>query len=575
MKTTSKQLRLGFAWSPWLLGIATLFTTLYIATPELAAQCQAANRARPDFDGNCVADLAIGAPGETNGPFLRSGAVQIIYGTGAGLAGAGTKVIHAGMCTLSQVGAISGNGSSLAFGSVLTWGDFNGDRYDDLAIGIPDYNPPYQPAGMPEAGMVYVLFGSNNGLNEHSVQHFVSTNLGGANQFGGGIPSLNVNQNTFDRFGHALAAGDFNGDTVDDLAIGTPGEEGWNGVSQIEDAGDVYVLYGRRVGLSNLSPGGYDGISGGLDARTAQGWNQNGRNLYWYEIQGDPQARDRFGTSLVAGDFNGDGRADLAIGAPGEAGETGAVNVIYGSPTGLHPAMNQYWHQDVALVEGVRAAGERFGYSLAAGDFNGDGRADLAIGSPRASAPGFRLTGEVNVIYGSGGGLNPAAQGLPPDQLWQQNGPLADDGVLGGELFGFALATADFDGDTKSDLVVGAPFDSPTGVTSAGAVNIIYGSAFGLTFADNQYLHQESLGWTGENDPHSYFGRHLFTGKFNGDGFADLAVGIPGEIVAAVIGAGAINVVYGGLPGLFGPEQIWDQNRLGGISGLDEAFGTR
>ncbi len=592
MKARTKQSR----FCQWMAATAILLGLAILMPGGAEAQCPLLNRPRPDFNGDCIADVAVGAPNQTRGTYLRAGTVQVIYGTAAGLAAAGTQVFGAENCRLSQDGAITGTGSGMGFGSVLAWGDYNGDRIDDLALGMPNYNPPYPLGGMPEAGMVYVVFGSRAGLNLNSAQHFVSTNLGnsdGTRQFGGVIPTLNVNQNTFDRFGHALASGDFNGDAVDDLAIGTPGEEGWDGVSQIEDAGDVYVLYGRRAGLSSTSRGGHDGFGRGLDAATAQGWSLNGKNHYWYDLQVPPEANDRFGSALAAGDFNGDGRADLAIGAPGKAGGTGSVSVIYGSLAGLHPLAatpngvvpSQLWHQDVAVpaaIEGVRAPGEWFGVALAAGDFNGDGRADLAVGVPRATVGGAVQAGEVNVIYGSPTGLNPAFVGLPADQIWSQSSAgILDDGVLGGEMFGYAVAAGDFNADGRADLAIGAPYDSPGNVTSSGAVNIIYGSAAGLTAAGNQYWHQDSAGIQDANTPHQNFGRFLAAGNFNFNPnapvyAADLAVGTPSEVVGGMVGAGAVNVLYGtagaGLSAV--GNQFMHQNNSGEVAQVDDGFGS-
>ena len=89
--------------------------------------------------------------------------------------------------------------------------------------------------------------------------------------------------------------------------------------------------------------------------------------------------------AAVQGDFNGDGFADLAVGAPGEdlgSPDAGAVNVLYGSAAGLTSAGNQFWHQNSPGIAERADAGDLFGSALAAGDFNGDGFDDLAIGVP-------------------------------------------------------------------------------------------------------------------------------------------------------------------------------------------------
>ena len=137
----------------------------------------------------------------------------------------------------------------------------------------------------------------------------------------------------------------------------------------------------------------------GLTAEGDQIWSQNSRG-----IAGTSESADEFGNSLAAGDFNGDGLEDLAIGVHlediGTTEDAGAVNVIYGSHGGLTAEGNQIWHQDSAGIAGSAEAGDFFGRSLAAGDFNGDGCDDLSIGGVLDGRYGSR-----NFIYGSHSGL--------------------------------------------------------------------------------------------------------------------------------------------------------------------------
>ena len=111
------------------------------------------------------------------------------------------------------------------------------------------------------------------------------------------------------------------------------------------------------------------------------------------------------GAPSATGDFNGDGRSDLAVGAPmdsvGRHENAGAVNVIYGSRGGgLRTGGDQQFTQGTPGVQGWVEAHDRFGSTLAAADFDGDGYSDLAVGSPGEDASGRRNTGVVHVLYG-------------------------------------------------------------------------------------------------------------------------------------------------------------------------------
>jgi FG-GAP repeat protein len=518
-----------------------------------------ANRPRPDFNGDGVADLAIGAPGQGLQGGADVGTVHVVCGQpGAGL-GATRQHINAGMIALVE--GVSGNQAGLEFGRVLAWGDFNGDHFDDLAIGMPKYD-----AGVwINAGLVYVLYGgpSNGqwpcGVRTVGVHHFLSTYIG----------PIDANLEINDYFGAALAAGDFDGDGFDDLAIGAPGQDGWDGQNIIPDAGEVYVVYGTPAGLNR---------------NHTQGWSQNGRTV-WPDIADHPAAGDQFGFSLAAGDFNADGRDDLAIGVPGENQGRGAVNVIYGSAQGLHRnlvVLNQFWHEDVADVPGVSAPGERFGFRLASGDFNLDGRDDLAISAPYATLPGLdppgccplrEFSGEVVILYGASlAGLR--AQRFPATgggaQLIDQLTPgIVDDGFFRGDLFGFSLAAGDFNGDGTADLAIGKPGDDPGAVQgqtvdSSGSVTIVFGVfgvMAGLNPAMSQYWLQASEGVPGTVGDNENFGWSLFAGDFDRNGVADLAIGVPKDSINGVR-CGSVNVLYFGAGAR--PHQILTQPMLGG-----------
>ena len=335
--------------------------------------------------------------------------------------------------------------------------------------------------------------------------------------------------------------GDFNGDGFGDLAVGGPGEA----VGTFSDAGAVNVLYGSADGLSSAGN---------------QFWSQDSP-----DVAGRAELGDEFGFSVAAGDFNGDGFGDLAVGVPGKGVATvddaGAVAVLYGSASGLSAAGNQIWTQGSPGVTGASRGFDQFGFSVAAGDFNGDGFADLAVGVPGKEVGGRTDPGAVSVLYGSGTGLTSA-----DDQLWNQNSSGIRNASERGDQFGTALAAGDFNADGKADLAVGVPGETFGGGTAsrAGAVNVIYGSDQRLTSAGNELWTQDSPGIGSSAEPLDLFGDALATGDLNGDGAADLVVGVPFEDVGAVRDAGAINVIYGSAMGLVAAgSQLRNQNSRG------------
>ena len=205
-----------------------------------------------------------------------------------------------------------------------------------------------------------------------------------------------------DLFGASLTVGDFDGNGSDDLAIGVPGET----ISGHASAGAVNVLYGNPDGLSYTGNQFWHAGVAGLGTAVA--------------------ANEQFGHKIAAGDFDGDGRDDLAIGVPwrtiNNLDLAGAVQIIYGSPTSLSVAGANVFHQNTVNMPDIAEFGDRFGYAVAARDFNGDGHADLAIGAPYDSLGAIPEAGVMHVIYGDTLGITTVN-----NQYFTQNDPGMDD----------------------------------------------------------------------------------------------------------------------------------------------------
>ncbi len=415
------------------------------------------------------------------------------------------------------------------FGSAVVNGNFNNDLFGDIAIGVPGYAS--------NSGAVIIMYGNESGLSSNnSVLLFQSV----LEQ--GGV------------FGYSLTSGDFNGDLIDDLVVGSPFKDVGNSV----DAGVIKIFYGNNQ--SGLS----DADSVEIDAGTGQKFP-------------DLEADAKFGWSLAAGFFDDDPFEDLAVSMPNKTiavgsppvnvSNAGLVRVFNGSSTGINGADFNDIRQGTGGVSGAPESDDLFGYSLAVGDFDRtlsvlisgepvDNYDDLVIGVPFES---FNATnnGIVQIFQGGTNGL--VYSGLLSQA--DTTDPIEDD-----DLFGFTLTTGDVNNILgPDDLIIGVPFEDVGTAENAGMVHVFYGSNTGLVTAENQTITQASAGIFGTPEQDDFFGLALTVGQFNrfagGFNFSmnDLAIGAPNEDFLA-INDGVVTVVPGSSSGLDTNNSIFLSN---------------
>ncbi len=387
--------------------------------------------------------------------------------------------------------------------AAVTVGDLNGDGYPDLALGGPDANSA--------AGAVYIYYG---GAKPHATADVVLSGEASSDQFGFSIaPAGDVNADGYsdiivggpyhatytgrayvfyggaslvskgagsadviltgevshDYFGYSVAsAGDVNGDGVNDLIVGA------NKASNL--AGRAYIFYGGSS-LVSKGAGSADGI-----------------------LSGEP-SNSGFGASVAfAGDQNGDGRADLLVGAPNYSSNAGRAYLFYGSGiSGSKSAANA----DMILTGN---SSDEFGVSLAATDVNGDGFRDIIVGTAPSSG-----VGRVCIFFGGYG--------------WYSQGAGAADVILTGEAgsssFGSTLAAVgDVNGDGWTDLMVG----DQNYLSHRGRAYLFYG---GPGFASKP-AGTADMFWTGPTGTNLLGAAVGSAGDQRQDGFSDIVVGAPG-----------------------------------------------
>jgi hypothetical protein len=479
-----------------------------------------------DVNGDGVGDFIVGAPGLD--PYVsRTYVVFGVRGNSSGVSAINLAAVEGGTggFVISQQNTSDHSGFS-----VSGVGDLNGDGLADLLIGAPyagdlSVTTPTSGHNMGERGFSYIVYGKTSTAAVN-----LSTIAAGTGGFliegeGSGTPTgldaINYNDDTS---GYSLsAAGDINGDGIADYIIGAPN---WSSslATRLEE-GRSYVVFGSTAGgtidLANIASG-----TGG------------------FAITG--QANDKSGFSVSsAGDVNGDGLADVIIGAPSNNSGDGRSYVVFGKASGTAVNLaNVAAGTGGFVINGITDGNlNNSGYFVSsAGDVNGDGLADVIVGEPYS---GNSLAGNSYVVFGK---ATTSAVNVANIAAGTGGGfAITGEVQAAGASSGWSVSSAgDINGDGLADLIVGSPFTTTSGPGS-GTAYVVFGKT-GTATVNLANVFAGTGGFAVRGPTNGYSGWSVSAaGDVNGDGFADLIAGVPssGTLLSPIL-PGSAYLIYGG-----------------------------
>ncbi len=377
--------------------------------------------------------------------------------------------------------------------AVSSVGDINGDGYDDFAIGAPRAEPNVE-----DSGATYVVFGKASGFS----RTIDLSELDGSDGF------RIDGESAGDLSGFSVSASDFNGDGYDDIIIGAHQAD-----SNGPNSGSTYVVFGKESGFSGT-------IDLSNIVRSGSGVRIDGEKGYYS------------GNSVSAGDVNGDGYDDIIIGAPGanfNNTASGSAYVVFGKADGSNGLNGTIELSELDGSDGFRIDGDLqnfwIGWSVSAGDVNGDGYDDVIIGSPFESPsadPNERAIGSTYVVFGKESGFS---RTIDLSELDGSDG-FRIDGENRYHFSGDSVSAGDINGDGYDDIIIGA-FAADLNGHNSGSTYVVFGkeSGFSRTMDLSELDGSDGFRINGENAG-DYSGDSVSSaGDFNGDGYDDIIIG--------------------------------------------------